>query len=158
MASCRTKFEGEKLYHSRVIVLNGQFFLDCRAQRAPWCPSLSLAFRMLLLIRVSGAMYSNITDCDEGAHRFASWLVYKQAVSCWLTRPFNFYTPVYNFWEPLHYLDRGYGFQTWEVSPAYAIRSWAYILLHLFPASGPVKLLRLDKVSETSHPAALYRS
>ncbi|PSS29616.1 hypothetical protein PHLCEN_2v2764 [Hermanssonia centrifuga] len=41
---------------------------------------------------------------------------------------------VFNFWEPLHYLDRGHGFQTWETSPTYAIRSWAYILLHLLPA------------------------
>lgn len=38
---------------------------------------------------------------------------------------------VYNFWEPLHFLHRGYGFQTWEVSPEYSIRSWAYVLLHL---------------------------
>ena len=40
---------------------------------------------------------------------------------------------VFNFWEPLHYLDRGHGFQTWETSPAYAIRSYAYIALHLVP-------------------------
>lgn len=51
-------------------------------------------------------MWGNIQDCDE----------------------------VFNFWEPLHYLDRGYGFQTWETSPAYAIRSWAYIILHYVPA------------------------
>ncbi|KXN88819.1 Alpha-1,2-mannosyltransferase alg9 [Leucoagaricus sp. SymC.cos] len=76
-----------------------------RAQRRPWTPSFSVAVRIMLLIRALGAMYSNIDDCDE----------------------------VYNFWEPLHFLDRGYGFQTWEVAPQYAIRSWAYILLHLFP-------------------------
>jgi hypothetical protein len=40
---------------------------------------------------------------------------------------------VFNFWEPLHYLDRGHGFQTWETSPEYAIRSYAYIALHLVP-------------------------
>ncbi|PIL31538.1 hypothetical protein GSI_06240 [Ganoderma sinense ZZ0214-1] len=76
-----------------------------RAQRAPWCPSWSAALRILLLIRVAGAMYSGIQDCDE----------------------------VYNFWEPLHYLWKGHGFQTWETSPEYSIRSWAYILLH-YPA------------------------
>ncbi|KAI5122384.1 hypothetical protein M0805_004141 [Coniferiporia weirii] len=91
--------------------------LTRRSQRPPWCPSFSLAVRILLLIRVSGAMYSNISDCDE----------------------------VYNFWEPLHYLDRGYGFQTWETSPQFAIRSWAYIVLHLFPATAPVRLLNMDK-------------
>ncbi|KAI0078866.1 glycosyltransferase family 22 protein [Panus rudis PR-1116 ss-1] len=77
-----------------------------RAQKGPWVPSFATAFRVLLLMRVAGAMYSNIQDCDE----------------------------VFNFWEPLHYLDRGYGFQTWETSPTFSIRSWAYILLHLLPA------------------------
>jgi hypothetical protein len=43
-----------------------------RSQRAPWCPSFSLALRILLLVRVSGAMYSNISDCDEGAKRYSS--------------------------------------------------------------------------------------
>ncbi|KAI0035168.1 asparagine-linked glycosylation 9 protein isoform a [Vararia minispora EC-137] len=77
-----------------------------RTARPPFTPSFSLAVRVLLLMRVTAAMYSNIADCDE----------------------------VFNFWEPLHYLDRGYGFQTWETSPVYAIRSWAYILLHYVPA------------------------
>ncbi|KAL5535984.1 ALG9 [Sanghuangporus sanghuang] len=88
-----------------------------RSHRPPWCPSFVLAMRILILIRVSGAMYSNILDCDE----------------------------VYNFWEPLHYLDRGYGFQTWETSPNYAIRSWAYIALHLYPATAIPRLLGLNK-------------
>ncbi|KAF9469842.1 glycosyltransferase family 22 protein [Collybia nuda] len=88
-----------------------------RAQRRPWNPSFSLAVRILLLVRVAGAMYSNIDDCDE----------------------------VFNFWEPLHFLDRGYGFQTWEVSPQYSIRSWAYIILHLAPARLATVLLGVDK-------------
>ncbi|KAJ3844927.1 glycosyltransferase family 22 protein [Lentinula raphanica] len=78
-----------------------------RTARLPWSPSFAFALRMILLVRVSGAMYSNIDDCDE----------------------------VYNFWEPLHFFDRGYGFQTWETSPQYAIRSWAYILLHILPTT-----------------------
>ncbi|KAI0727865.1 glycosyltransferase family 22 protein [Fomitopsis betulina] len=88
-----------------------------RAQKAPWCPSFSVALRMFLLIRVAGAMYSNIQDCDE----------------------------VFNFWEPLHYLTRGYGFQTWETSPLYAIRSWAYILLHMLPTKIVFTLLGPEK-------------
>ncbi|KAF7436487.1 mannosyltransferase [Pleurotus ostreatus] len=76
-----------------------------RSARAPWAPSFSMAVRILLLVRFSAAMYSNISDCDE----------------------------VFNFWEPLHFLDRGHGFQTWEVSPEFSIRSWAYVLLHLLP-------------------------
>ncbi|KAI6120641.1 glycosyltransferase family 22 protein [Pisolithus croceorrhizus] len=49
-----------------------------------------------------GAMYSNIQDCDEGA---------------------------YILLLPRH--EHGDAFQTWEVTPTFAIRSWAYILLHL---------------------------
>jgi alpha-1,2-mannosyltransferase len=37
---------------------------------------------------------------------------------------------VFNYWEPTHYLVHASGFQTWEYSPVYAIRSWAYIALH----------------------------
>ncbi|EAU92828.2 asparagine-linked glycosylation 9 protein isoform a [Coprinopsis cinerea okayama7 len=77
-----------------------------RGRRAPWAPSFSLAVRILFLIRVSGAMYSNIDDCDE----------------------------VYNFWEPLHLFAHGYGFETWELSPAFALRSWAYVILHYLPS------------------------
>ncbi|KAJ7070724.1 glycosyltransferase family 22 protein [Mycena amicta] len=88
-----------------------------RSTRRPWNPSFSLAVRILLLVRFAGAMYSNIDDCDE----------------------------VYNFWEPLHFIDHGYGFQTWEVSPQYAVRSWAYILLHLLPARISRLLLTGDK-------------
>ncbi|KAF8846076.1 glycosyltransferase family 22 protein [Paxillus ammoniavirescens] len=83
-----------------------------RTSRRPWNPDFSTAVRILLLVRVAGAMYSNIQDCDE----------------------------VFNFWEPLHYLDHGHGFQTWEVTPTFAIRSWAYILLHLPAARLPSSL------------------
>ncbi|KIY49266.1 glycosyltransferase family 22 protein [Fistulina hepatica ATCC 64428] len=76
-----------------------------RSARRPWAPSMSFAIRILLLARFMSAMYSSIDDCDE----------------------------VFNFWEPLHFFDRGYGFQTWETTPQYAIRSWGYILLHLLP-------------------------
>lgn len=58
-----------------------------------------------------------------------------------------FSVSVYNFWEPLHYLDHGVGFQTWETSPAYAIRSWAYILLHLGPARFVTSVMGLQSVS-----------
>ncbi|KAB8237336.1 dolichyl-P-Man:Man(6)GlcNAc(2)-PP-dolichol alpha-1,2-mannosyltransferase [Aspergillus alliaceus] len=37
---------------------------------------------------------------------------------------------VFNFWEPTHYLDHGYGLQTWEYSPVYSIRSWLYVTIH----------------------------
>ncbi|KAG0707441.1 glycosyltransferase family 22 protein [Suillus ampliporus] len=83
-----------------------------RSARKPWNPNFLTAVRILLLVRVAAAMYSNIQDCDE----------------------------VFNFWEPLHYIEHGHGFQTWEVTPMYAIRSWAYVLLHLIPARLPLVL------------------
>lgn len=83
-----------------------------RSARKPWNPDFLTAVRILLLVRVAAAMYTNIQDCDE----------------------------VFNFWEPLHYIDHGHGFQTWEVTPMYAIRSWAYVLLHLIPARLPLAL------------------
>lgn len=36
----------------------------------------------------------------------------------------------FNYWEPLNVLVRGFGKQTWEYSPEYAIRSWAYLLIY----------------------------
>lgn len=34
----------------------------------------------------------------------------------------------YGYWEPLHYLLNGIGMQTWEYSPTYAIRTYAFII------------------------------
>jgi alpha-1,2-mannosyltransferase len=41
---------------------------------------------------------------------------------------------VYNFWEPLHFVLHGYGLQTWENSPQFALRSYLYLLLHALAA------------------------
>lgn len=62
------------------------------------------------------------------------------------------HSAVFNFWEPLHYLDRGYGFQTWETSPVYAIRSWAYILFHMLPTKIVFTLLGPEKVRAIPMP------
>ncbi|KAJ4726436.1 Mannosyltransferase [Melia azedarach] len=37
---------------------------------------------------------------------------------------------VFNYWEPLHYLLYKSGFQTWEYSSEFALRSYLYILFH----------------------------
>ncbi|KAF7638549.1 Mannosyltransferase [Meloidogyne graminicola] len=71
-----------------------------------WAPSLSAVFKILFSIRLSASLWSIISDCDE----------------------------VYNYWEPLHLVLFKRGFQTWEYSPIYAIRSWLYILLYAAPA------------------------
>jgi alpha-1,2-mannosyltransferase len=59
-------------------------------------------FLIFFIAHLVSALYSPIQDCDE----------------------------VFNYWEPTHYLNHGYGMQTWEYSPVYAIRSWLYIGLH----------------------------
>ncbi|XP_022717264.1 dol-P-Man:Man(6)GlcNAc(2)-PP-Dol alpha-1,2-mannosyltransferase-like [Durio zibethinus] len=37
---------------------------------------------------------------------------------------------VFNYWEPLHYLLYRSGFQTWEYSSEFALRSYLYIIFH----------------------------
>ena len=65
-----------------------------------------IAFYILLAAHTLAALYHPIQDCDE----------------------------VFNYWEPTHYLNHGHGFQTWEYSPVYAIRSWMYAGLHALVA------------------------
>lgn len=61
-----------------------------------------LVFGLLAAFNSIAAIYSPILDCDE----------------------------VFNYWEPSHYLNHGHGFETWEYSPEFAIRSWAYAGIH----------------------------
>ncbi|XXG99349.1 hypothetical protein Hte_005686 [Hypoxylon texense] len=60
------------------------------------------AFYIFLAANAISALFAPIQDCDE----------------------------TFNYWEPTHYLSHGYGLQTWEYSPDYAIRSWSYVGLH----------------------------
>ena len=60
------------------------------------------AFYVFLGANILAALFAPVQDCDE----------------------------VFNYWEPTHYVSHGYGLQTWEYSPEYAIRSWTYIALH----------------------------
>lgn len=46
----------------------------------------------------------------------------------------------------MHFLMFGSGFQTWEYSPKYAIRSYAYLLLHTFPGKLQIQLFEANKV------------
>ncbi|KAJ2320704.1 mannosyltransferase [Coemansia sp. RSA 2704] len=70
--------------------------------RREYVPSLSVVFRLLALMRVCGALLAPLQDCDE----------------------------VYNYWEPLHFVQFGTGKQTWEYAPQYALRSYAYLRVH----------------------------
>jgi len=63
------------------------------------------AYCVFYLANTLAASYAPIQDCDE----------------------------VFNYWEPTHYLSHGFGLQTWEYSPEFAIRSWLYIIIHASP-------------------------
>lgn len=52
---------------------------------------------------------------------------------------------VFNYWEPLHFLLYKSGFQTWEYSAQYALRSYLYIIFHAI-VGGPASFLFEDKV------------
>ncbi|XP_069752067.1 alpha-1,2-mannosyltransferase ALG9 isoform X2 [Narcine bancroftii] len=83
-----------------------------------WAPEGSTAFKCLISARLCAALLSNISDCDE----------------------------TFNYWEPTHFLLYGTGFQTWEYSPVYAIRSYAYLWLHVLPAWIHARVLQTNKV------------
>ncbi|RAH61370.1 hypothetical protein BO85DRAFT_456889 [Aspergillus piperis CBS 112811] len=68
----------------------------------PFYLPLNIALYLCIITNVISALYAPIQDCDE----------------------------VFNFWEPTHYLNHGYGLQTWEYSPVYSIRSWLYVSTH----------------------------
>lgn len=76
------------------------------ASSEPWTPAPITALKLLLAARLSAAIWSGISDCDE----------------------------TFNYWEPTHHLLYGQGLQTWEYDPRFALRSYLYLLLHLLPA------------------------
>lgn len=75
------------------------------------------AFAVLAVVRLFSAAYNNIADCDE----------------------------TFNFWEPTHYVLYGFGFQTWEHSPSYALHSYAFVMPHV-AAAKVAQLVAANKV------------
>ncbi|KAK1583702.1 hypothetical protein Q3G72_026218 [Acer saccharum] len=53
---------------------------------------------------------------------------------------------VFNYWEPLHYLLYKSGFQTWEYSSQFALRSYLYIIFHELVGQPASWLYAEDKV------------
>ena len=72
----------------------------------PYDLPLVAAFCVFLSVNLLASTYAPIQDCDE----------------------------VFNYCEPTHYIAHGFGLQTWEYSPEYAIRSWLYALIHAIPS------------------------
>lgn len=75
-------------------------------------------FMLIMTVRTLSVIFNLVWDCDE----------------------------VYNYWEPLHFVLFGNGFQTWEYSPAYSLRSYLYIYLHALPL-WPFKALVSSKIT-----------
>lgn len=121
-----------------------------------WAPEGSTAFKCLLSARFCAALLSNISDCDE---TFNYW----EPVSNNLKRlkldrcsPVNItayskslpsITVLWWMYWQMHYLLYGTGMQTWEYSPLYAIRSYAYLWLHALPACLHAHVLQTNKVT-----------
>ena len=60
----------------------------------------------------------------------------------------------YGYFEPLHYLFAGYGMQTWEYSPNFAIRTYAFIT----PLLGVMSVLKALLVNHPFIPKLAYFS
>ena len=95
-------------------------------------PEAGLAFlfaavAVLGAVRVAGsAYYTLITDVS----------VQRESRRCGATRrrlpPAVQCDETFNYWEPVHYVLYGSGFQTWEYAPQYAFRSYGYVGIHAF--------------------------
>ncbi|XP_052785256.1 alpha-1,2-mannosyltransferase ALG9-like [Mya arenaria] len=86
-----------------------------------WAPAPYTVFKVFMSARLCAAAWNIVGDCDE----------------------------TFNYWEPTHYLMFGKGFQTWEYSPEYAIRSYAYLMLHTLP-------MRLYGLIFTPNPVMMF--
>lgn len=75
-------------------------------------------FMVVLTVRTLSVCFNLVWDCDE----------------------------VFNYWEPLHFILYGNGFQTWEYSPVYSLRSYLYIYLHALPL-WPFKWIVSSKIT-----------
>ncbi|KAF3326844.1 dol-P-Man:Man(6)GlcNAc(2)-PP-Dol alpha-1,2-mannosyltransferase isoform X1 [Carex littledalei] len=53
---------------------------------------------------------------------------------------------VFNYWEPLHYVLYKSGFQTWEYSSEFSLRSYLYIFIHALVARPASLFYSEDKV------------
>uniref|UniRef100_A0A8I6A0N8 Mannosyltransferase n=1 Tax=Rattus norvegicus TaxID=10116 RepID=A0A8I6A0N8_RAT len=114
----RVRLEDRWFYFTEPEALLGKLNRSGNKAGQVWAPEGSTAFKCLLSARLCAALLSNISDCDE----------------------------TFNYWEPTHYLIYGKGFQTWEYSPVYAIRSYAYLLLHAWPAAFHARILQTNKI------------
>lgn len=108
----------------------------------PYRPRLALLLPPLLAVRLYGALASPITDCDEAFNYWSPFALNQRArrrVRALTVLPLRCR-------EPLHYLLYGRGLQTWEYSPVFGLRSYAYLAMHAAFARLASSVLR-SKVS-----------
>ncbi|EFX68930.1 hypothetical protein DAPPUDRAFT_259349 [Daphnia pulex] len=90
-----------------------------------WSPNVQTVFKALASARLCAAVWNNITDCDE----------------------------TYNYWEPLHYVLFGSGFQTWEYSPCWDVS----ILISISPIHIFHNWYRSGRFNPQKEMANVYR-
>ena len=101
-SSSSETYQEDETSENRKTTSGGKLFLGLSSD-LDWTPTKSTVFKILVSLRMSAGIWSPISDCDE----------------------------VYNYWEPLHLLLYGSGFQTWEYSPIYAIRYIGFVCARL---------------------------
>jgi alpha-1,2-mannosyltransferase len=119
----------KELQFDAPVRVDGARWLSRYQTEPEWTPNVLITFLVLCLIRVLGALTNGIADCDE----------------------------TYNYWEPLHFLLYGKGLQTWEYSPTFAIRSYAF--LYPFAAvarTGSLALSRLRHLVPVSEKIGVF--
>jgi len=83
-----------------------------------YAPNIVTVGVVLIIVRVLCALFGHIEDCDE----------------------------TFNYWEPLHYITYGYGFQTWEYAPQFALRSYAFLLPYAAVARAAIRVTEISGV------------
>jgi alpha-1,2-mannosyltransferase len=82
-------------------------------------PLYKWSLPVFLLVNALSAWYMVILDCDE----------------------------TFNYLEPLHHMIYGYGFQTWEYSPRFALRPYSFLLIFAGPIRMLLKVVSIEKVT-----------
>lgn len=117
MSSRRRKHPNEQLTAKQPLEMPSDLSSVCDGGGIRLSRSSLVVFLLFVGARLISARFNNINDCDE----------------------------TFNYWEPAHFMMFGKGFQTWEYSPLYAIRSYFFLWLYMIPASCAKLLFNIDK-------------
>ena len=99
-----------------------------------WSPAPYSAFKLILSARFAAALWTSISDCDETYNYWEPVSLRVKSVQLPNEKLIPSMRYFKNLYFQTHYLLYGKGFQTWEYSPVYALRSYTYLLMHAVPA------------------------